>query len=145
MSKKALLPEDMNKEQLLEEIRNWETTDEDLSDLLHRYFEKTGLRDWCDVAEEGRRLYAELFAIDVEKFSPMDDILSGVAAQASEGMCISMAAALGWDARILGLVLSHWNEPDENGEYKKEALTLEEFKAFYEKTAAEWSKPDADR
>lgn len=129
--------QDMNKEQLLQEIRNWETTDKDLGDLVHRYFEKTGLRHWCDVADEGRRVYSEVCAVDIEQFSPIDDVISGIAGQASEGMCISMAAALGWDAKVLRLVLSRWNEADENREYEKKTVTLEELKALYDEEARE--------
>jgi hypothetical protein len=134
----------LSKEQLLEEIKNWTSTDKDLEDVIHRYFRKTRLRHWCDVAEEGRAIYEQMFAVEMEEFSPIDDIICGVAAQSSDGMCLSMAAALGWNAGVLGLVLSAWNEPDENGEYKKETVTLEELKALYEATLAEWGALDAD-
>ena len=136
--------EDMDKNQLRETILAWETTAHDIGDALFRYLEKTGLREWTEIAEEGRTLYEAMFDTEVEEFSPIDDVIFAVAAQASDGMCASMAAMLGWDARMLGLVLSHWNEADENGEYKKETITLEELKALYEKEVEFWSKRDAD-
>lgn len=137
--------EDMDQAQLREAILDWVLTDYDTEDLLYRYFKKTGLREWTEIADEGKTLYEEMFDCEVESGSPVASVICAVALQGRDGAIAAMAAMLGWDRKMLSLVLSRWSEADENGEYKKETITLEELKALYEEEVKFWSKPDADR
>ena len=83
----------------------------DFGDNLHRHFEDDfGRWDWCEVYEEGVRIYNLITGENVETFSPLSDIFAAVAAQAHNGAMSSVAAALGVDARDLSVVASEWAE-----------------------------------
>ena len=135
----------MNRDNFIAILRDWESTAKDPEDCAHLYFKETKMRDWTEILHEAKDIYNEVFAEPIEEFSPVEALLAGVAAQASYGTWITIAAALGWDARILALALSSWQEQDENGEYDKTVLTLEELKALYEKELAFWSALNGDR
>lgn len=135
----------MNRETLVAALRDWETAKEDPEDLAHRYFEQTGLRHWTDVYHEAKEIYDEVYAEPIQECSPLEALLAGVAAQASEGTWLAIASALGWDAHILSLALDQWQEPDENGAYETKTLTLDELKALYENTLVEWSRTYGNR
>ena len=127
-----------NLESLTEELINW--TDEDADDtgnLLHRYFETTKLRHWCDVAAGGREAYALMFEEEVEAFSPLDAIIGGVAAQAAQGVWDAVADAFGLEAKYVELTLSHYVEVSP-GEACPPPMTLEEFMTRYKKDKEMW-------
>jgi hypothetical protein len=97
---------------LKDRMRNWadDDYDEDLSDLLHCYFEATKLRDWCDIADEARNVWELLFDERLEQFSPVDGLMAAVAAQAAGGIYNAVASALGLNPKFLRYVLSEWEE-----------------------------------
>ena len=135
----------VNRDEFIATLRDWESTVKDPENCAHLYFEATKLRDWTAINQEAKEIYNEVFAEPLEEFSPVEALLGGVAAQASNGTWLTISAALGWDAHILSLALSGWQEQDENGEYDKTVLTLEELKALYEKELAFWSELNGDR
>jgi hypothetical protein len=135
----------MSRETLVAVLRDWETTEEYSEDLAHRHFEQTGLRHWTDVYHEAKEIHDEVYAEPIEAGSPLEALLAGVAAQASNGTWLAIASALGWDAHILALALAHWQEPDENGAYETKTLTLDELKALYENELVEWSRTYGNR
>ena len=135
----------MDKESFITILKDWEITVKDPEDCAHTYFKSTQLRNWTDILHEAKEIYNEVFAEPVEEFSPVEALLAGVAAQASDGTWLTIASALGWDAKILALALAGWQEKDENGEYDNTVLTLEELKALYEKELAFWSALNGDR
>lgn len=67
-------------------IMRWndDADDGDTGDLIHRHFEKRAarFRDWYGVGEEGRRILGMMIAVDIERESPIDCVLSGVAGAA---------------------------------------------------------------
>ena len=99
-------------QELKERMRNWadDDYDEDLSDLLHCYFEATKLRDWCDIADEARNMWTFLFDEKLDKFSPVDGLMAAVAAQAAGGIYNAVASALGLNPKYLRFVLADWEE-----------------------------------
>jgi hypothetical protein len=119
-----------NLKDLKEELKNWETDDSDeTGNLLHRYFEATQLRDWCSLADEARVVYKLMFNDELEEGSPVDAIISGVAAQAAESVWRTVAEALGLDKDVLQSTLEPWHITDL---YETEpTLTREGFFAAY--------------
>ena len=97
---------------LKDRMRNWadDDYDEDISDLMHAYFEATKLRDWCDIADEARHLWEFLFDEPLEEYSPVDGLLAAVAAQAANGIYAAVASALDLNPEYLKFVLSEWEE-----------------------------------
>jgi hypothetical protein len=73
-------------------ILKWDDPEDtsDTCDLIHKHFEEHGgaFSDWTEVANEGVRLYGLMFEEDVESWSPLDGVLSGVAASA---YCLAIA------------------------------------------------------
>ena len=126
----------MNRERLIQILKDWETADEDPEDAAYEYFEATGLRNWVDILYEAKEIYEEVYGEPIEELSPEEALLSGVAAQASKGTWLTIASALGWDAHLLSVALAGWQEADENGAYEKKIITLEELKALYEEEIA---------
>lgn len=91
-------------------LRNWEKTDEDVGDTLHRHFGEFGRWEWLDVNAEGLRVWNLMFEEAAETFSPIDDLISAVAGQAASGAYAAMAAALGVRADALELAVAEWSE-----------------------------------
>jgi hypothetical protein len=77
---------------------------------MHNHFEKFGRWDWCDVKAEGNRVYGLMFDCTVDDDSPIDDLISAVAAQAHDGAMCAVAACLGVPARTLHLAVAEWSE-----------------------------------
>jgi len=93
----------------------WETNDRDVGDDLHRYFEEEfGRWDWCEVGEEGARIYGVMFNNKVEDGSPLACIFAAVSAQAEHGAFARIAACLGVDRKALRLAVSEWSEDQDN-------------------------------
>ncbi len=92
-------------------IENWETSDTDMLDDICIHFDEVNVWDWCDVADEGLRIWNIAFPEwSAEPNSPVDAILTGVAATAAKGAYSFVAACLGVNARSLELVVAHWSE-----------------------------------
>jgi hypothetical protein len=109
-------------------------------DDIHNYFSSYGEWDWCDIYREGIRMLNHHFDMEIEDYSPIADVISGVAAQSKYGAYASVAAMLGIDADSLEMVASEWYEkqhelpppinleelPEKIAEWRKE---LESFKS----------------
>jgi hypothetical protein len=120
---------------LKEELKNWEAEDsDDVNNLLHRYFESTQLLEWCDIADEARVAYELMFDEVCEEYSPLDALITGAAAQSANGVWQAVANALGLNRHVLESTLEPWYMPELHGPRK--VLTLDEFKAAYEKEHA---------
>jgi len=97
-----------------EELKNWETTEEELGSLLHEHFEDFGKWSWCEIAEEGRGVWNEMFNEDVQEDSPIDGIISAVAAQAGEAAFVAVATMLGVDVKGFRYLVDYWYEFQDN-------------------------------
>lgn len=127
-----------NLKDLKEELKNWEADDsDDTGNLLHRYFNATPLRYWCEIANEARVVHEIMFNDELEDGSPLDAIISGVAAQAADGVWRTVADALGLNRHVLESALESWNIKDSQ-EYPP-PLTAEGFLAAY-KEQEDWYK-----
>ena len=92
-------------------LRNWEPNSKiALEEILHEHLQSLDQWDWCDISDEGNRAWEMALKIPVEEWSPIDGILSAVAAQASHGAFAAVAAALGVDARALENAIAPWYE-----------------------------------
>lgn len=81
-----------------------------MSDEIYEHFAKFGRWDYTEVSDEGRRLLAEIIDTEIEPDSPIDDVLSAMATQASDGAIAAVAAMLGVDASDLKYTVAHWLE-----------------------------------
>ncbi|MEY3203921.1 MAG: hypothetical protein RLZZ21_252 [Planctomycetota bacterium] len=81
-----------------DDIRNWESDESHSADSIHKHFECVACdaTDWCDVAEEGRRLWMISFGERLDDYSPELDVIYGVSAAAWD-------AALSHVSRVLGV------------------------------------------
>jgi len=97
---------------LEQEIANWDREDVDLGDAVHKHFEELAsqMHDWIDVAAEGRRLWDVAFKEPVEEFSPIDDMLNGVAAAAWDVAVSRIASQLNISAKNLRNTLINENK-----------------------------------
>ena len=122
---------------LKKELENWDAEDaDDTNNLLHRYFEATGLSDWCDIGDEACTVYELMFGEKPEEYSPLAAVFDGVAAQAADGVWQAVADGLGLEKRVLESVFEPWY--DKTAPCPK-AFTPASFKAAYEKEHA-WYK-----
>jgi hypothetical protein len=69
----------------------------DTCDLIHRHFEEceSKFTNWTEIAIEGARLYGLMFEEKVEDWSPVDGVLSGIAAAAYNLAIAKVAKQLG--------------------------------------------------
>lgn len=95
-------------------LLDWESDDRDPGDDLHRHFEDYGRWDWCDISDEGRRVWNLMFNDEIEEWSPQDGVFSAIAAQASHGAFAAVAAALGVDMEALRHAAAEWYENQDN-------------------------------
>jgi hypothetical protein len=87
----------------------WETQDPDLLfDGLALHFKNHGRWYWRDVADEGLRVCNMMFAADAEKHSPLDSLITNIAAAAAEGVFAAIAAAVGVKSSELECAVSRW-------------------------------------
>ena len=114
---------------LPESILNWEASDKDTGNELHIHFDNVGRWDWCEVADEGKRVYGAMFGDEVEDGSVIAGVISAVAAQASHGAYMAMAAALGLPAHSLRIAVATWSEKQDD---LPPAVTFEELRAEIE-------------
>jgi hypothetical protein len=65
-------------------IENWETTDEDVGDAIHKHFteKEPTFEDWIDVYTEGMSIWRLALGEQLDEFDIQADILAGVAASA---------------------------------------------------------------
>ena len=92
-----------------DEIRSEDGYFHDPADDIHAYFTASSLRDWCEVADEARRIYNLMFADTEDEFvedgAPIDGVWTGAAAQAAHGVWAAVADALGLNKNILEATL----------------------------------------
>lgn len=97
-----------------DELRGWEASDSDIGDDLHVHFGKWGRWDWCDTAEEARRVYNVMFKESVEDGSAIDAVISAAVAHADGMAYEAMAAALGLNASALRVTVAEWAEKQDS-------------------------------
>ena len=93
-----------------EELKAWDDDDIDICDELHVHFGKWGRWDWCDIANEARRVYNVMFSDDMEDGSPIDGVITAAVAHADHMAYEAMAAALGVSATDLRCTVALWSE-----------------------------------
>ena len=124
---------------LTEKIKHWwdQDSEDDLGDLLHRYFEATDRGYWTDVADEGRVAFELVTGDPLEEDTPFSAIISAVAAQAACGVEKAFAAALGLDPKYVPYVIAHWAEKPDGEDYPP-PISFDEFKRRCEQEEKEW-------
>lgn len=97
--------EDEGRELTDEELQNWQLIQRtgDIGDSLHRHFiaKRGRLMEWTDVSCEGRRVWNIMFSEEVEELSPIDDVLSAIAAASWHAAFRLVAQALGQDEEVV--------------------------------------------
>lgn len=113
----------------------------DPADDIHAHFNSTNLRDWCEVADEARRIYNLMFADTpdeiVEDGAPIDGIWTGAAAQAAHGVWVAVADALGLEEKILQGVMEDWYML--HGDVPP-PMTMDEFQKRYKEEEQSWKE-----
>jgi hypothetical protein len=85
-----------------------------VSEDMHEHFENLETRSWTEIAHEGLRVYNIVLGEEAEDFSPIDDILTGIAIGAYRAAFRSVAAALAiTDVKAFDDVMYDW--PDYGG------------------------------
>lgn len=92
-----------------DELRDWENN-EDINDDLYRHFTKWGRWNWCEIADEARRIQCLIGGEDIEYDSVIDGITCAAVAHTERATCQAIAAALGVNANDLYWVLLDWSE-----------------------------------
>lgn len=93
------------------ELRSYMDAESELwENDLYVHFGAFGFRDWTDVSLEGRRVYGVMFDMSVEPESPIDDLLSAVAAESFDAAILSVAEMLGCRPDALRCVVASWSE-----------------------------------
>ena len=132
-------------------LRTWRRSTEDkpredgyiheVADDIHTYFESTKLRDWCEVADDARRIYNLMFADipeeEVEDGAPLDGIWTGASAQAAHGVWTAVADALGLNKSVLEGVMEDWYLV---GGGVPPPMTIDEFVKRYKETEQSWKE-----
>ncbi len=80
----------------------------DAGEALHGYMIEHGRWQWCEIANEARRVWNLMFSDTVEKDSAMDAVWTAAAAQAADGAYAAVAAALGVDCIALRDAVEPW-------------------------------------
>ena len=70
--------------------------------------------DWCDIADEARIQFGEIWGEEIEDASPVDDFLSAICARAHHGALQSVATALGVDVDAFESAVAPWYENQNN-------------------------------
>ena len=123
---------------LKEEVKNWaDEKADDTNNLMHRYFEAAQLRHWCEIANEAQHVYELMFNQELEEYSPLDALISGVAAQSADGVWHAVAEAFGLEKEYVHLTLAHYEELSPDDE-RIPPITVESFMAAYKKTKETW-------
>jgi len=119
-------------------LANWQSEENDYCDDIHHYFENLNVHYWPDVADEARVLWKVMFGDELEDGSPIDAIITGVAAQAADGVWRAVARAFGLNATLVECALAHWYEEYPEHETPP-PITFDEFMQKYEEESA-WYK-----
>ncbi len=99
-----------DKELIEKYITAWKADENlDPQDQLHEYFSEIDMWDWCDTADEARKIY-DLMPDEYCK----KGLFGPVAAAANWGAYAAVAAALNVDAELLRTVISPWEEGQNN-------------------------------
>ena len=91
-------------------LLSWYDTEDDVCDALHDHFVNLDRWEWCEIADEARRVWNLMFKDEVEMHSPMDAVWTAAAAQASYGAFAAVAAALGVKTFALQEAVAPWME-----------------------------------
>lgn len=84
------------------------------ADDMYNHFTQMDRWDWCEISDEGKRIYGLMFDVIVHDDSPVNDLISAVAAQASHGAIAAVAACLGVPADTLRHTVASWSENQDN-------------------------------
>jgi hypothetical protein len=87
-------------------LRNWERAPD--NDFIYVHFSEYERWDWCEVSEEGCRVWNIMFDEDVEAQSPADGVFGAMCACSAKGAIKAVAAALGVDAESLQNAVAEW-------------------------------------
>ena len=97
-----------------DEIRNWETWEDEVSDNLHEHFET--YEHWTDVWIESVRVIELLFygdGVEIHLNSPMSSFLSLICAASAHTVVATLSKALGVNAYDIDAALEAWEiNPD---------------------------------
>ena len=96
------------------ELANWDDEDSNNEDMYYDHFEKSNLWDWCDIANEGRSVWNQMFQGDLEADSPIDCIFSAIAAQAAHGAFAAIAEMFGVKCDDIESIVAYWYENQNN-------------------------------
>jgi hypothetical protein len=132
---------EQDKDELFETIIRCSLVEDDeidLGDALHIYFEMVGLREWCEVREEARRVAVRMYEGEFEEYCPIDNLLGATAAQAADGVWQTVAEAFGLDKRYVEFVLANWYEKEQGEPSPEPPISWEEFMRRYEAEKVEW-------
>jgi len=124
------------------EIFNWALSEDSTEDDFHQHFETFGRWNWCDVAEESRRIRSVIAVEPLHTNYAIDAVLSATAAQASFGAYAAMAAALGVDSDDLRITVAQWSERQNN---PPPPVTAERLMEMVKETRQEDSDRNATR
>lgn len=102
-------------DKLRDNIVRWMDDDvDDPENDVHLYFGAKDDRYWCDVSHSGRELVKDV--LSPYEYSGtsfiLDAIVSGVAAQAADGVMQTISKALGLDPYIVSLLVDSANDVD---------------------------------
>lgn len=83
---------------------------DEVEEALYEHFEAYNRWNWCEIADETRRIWNLLFDTDVENESPMDFVWAAAIAQAYYGGVHAAAACLGLDKYGFQHAIAPWAE-----------------------------------
>lgn len=131
-------------EQLLDYVGYYWEEDEnlDIGDALHRYFDAARPRDWLDVRDDMRGIWARMFNELPEHDSPIDAIFCAGTAASAAGVWDAVAEAFGLETKYVQLVLAGWYEYPGLKMEAPSPITWDEFMRRYEAEKAEWEQED---
>lgn len=125
---------------LRDNIVRWMDNDvDDPESDVHLYFGAQDERYWCDVSNSGSELMKDV--LSPYEYSGVsfivDAIISGVAAQAADGVVQTMSKALGLDPYIVSMLVDSANGAYQNDDTKalEGCSTVDEFLVEYHREA----------
>jgi hypothetical protein len=129
-----------------DELRNWQDSDADYCDELHRHFKEFGGSDWIEASDEARRVYHLMSGREVDAYSVIGGILSAVAAYAEYVAYQDVAQVLGVERQYLESAVESLKKQDGVSPAIRATILLEkveaaklEFETFREKRRTQFS------
>lgn len=98
----------MDKEQILERLKDWKNEKGEISEVVLNYFEDFDSWNDVDIGAEGVNLLNTMFSLDIEVDSPIYHTILGITAQGAEGAFVMMARMLGLNIKDLREALFYW-------------------------------------